>query len=98
MSAGRTGDLEIVEAGSGLNEKLHGFCTVRAFGAIGGRRYSLSGQVTPAELRGMAMQFLAAAEAAESDAIVAAELVETAGISTAAALGFVGSLRKRREP
>lgn len=98
MSAGRTGDLEIVEAGSGLNHKLAAFCTVRAFGSIAGRRYSLTGQVSPAELRGMAMQFLAAAEAAESDAIVAAELVETAGVDQNAALGFVASLRKRREP
>jgi hypothetical protein len=71
-----------------------GFCQVRATGADG---ELLVGQLSPAEVRTMALHWLGAAEAAEHDAIVHAELVETLGVEHDVAVAFIGSLRKRRE-
>lgn len=75
---------------SGVNEKLEPFCVVR----LNGRG---AGQLSPAEVRAMALQWLEAAEAAESDALVTAELVETAGLDLPTAGRFIVGLRRRRE-
>lgn len=53
-------------------------------------------QTDPNTARRMAMDLLEAAEAAEHDAIVYAELVETVGLGEAAAAGFIAALRDRR--
>ncbi len=75
---------------SGVNEKLEPFCIVRL-------NDRAAGQLSPAEVRAMALQWLEAAEAAESDALVVAELVETVGLDMPTAGQFIMALRKRRE-
>lgn len=54
------------------------------------------GQLSPTEIRAHALALLVVAEAAESDAIVYAELVDTIGLDRQAALLFIGALRHRR--
>lgn len=54
------------------------------------------GQMTPTEVRQMALGWLEAAEAAESDAMVMAEMMETVGVDQQTAGAFVAALRKRR--
>lgn len=66
------------------------FLTIRT---TGGR----TGQMTPAELRTMALHWLEAAEAAETDAAVFAEL-SSLGLDDATAAGFIQALRFRRDP
>jgi hypothetical protein len=57
------------------------------------------GQLAPQEVRDMAMQWLAAADAAESDAAVFAELTDPNGLNLddTMAGGFIASLRSRRD-
>lgn len=54
-----------------------------------------SGQDSPAGIRAVALSWLEAAEAAESDAVVFAEL-KAIGLDEVAAGLFIASLRKRR--
>lgn len=54
------------------------------------------GQLTPDEVRDMALNWLGAAEAAEHDAAVFSELVENAKLGQDQAAAFVGALRERR--
>lgn len=61
-------------------------------GAVGG-----SGQLTPAECRAHGLAALEAAEAAEHDALVFAELVEALEVEPPAAAAFIAALRERRE-
>ena len=75
---------------SGLNHKLRPFNTIHVNGHA-------AGQMTPAEVRQMALQWLEAAEAAESDALIVAELMETAGLDLQTAGAFIVALRERRE-
>jgi hypothetical protein len=56
----------------------------------------MSGQLTVGEVRMMALNWLAAAEAAESDAIVFAVCVEDVGLEKDAALGMIFQMRERR--
>lgn len=67
-----------------------GFCRVSMDGTP-------VGQLSPAEVREMALHWLAAADAAESDAAVLAELRDI-GIEEQQRLGFLYALRKRRQP
>lgn len=57
------------------------------------------GQLTPQEVREMALGWLAAADAAESDAAVFAELTDPKGLnlSDEMAGGFIQALRARRD-
>lgn len=71
-----------------------GFCRVEATGSDG---YRLTGQLSPAEVRATALHWLEAAEAAEHDAMVRAELVEGMQLEEEVAAAFIASLRNRRE-
>lgn len=61
-----SGDIESVEVRSGVNEEGEGFCHLIV--QIDGRLHM--GQLPPALMRSMAMDWLQAAEAAEQDAAV----------------------------
>lgn len=61
-----SGDVESVEVRSGVNEQGEGFCHI-IISIDGGLHI---GQLTPALMRSMAMDWLQAAEAAEQDAAV----------------------------
>lgn len=70
------------------------FCLVEAVSTSGDR---WTGQLSPKEVRTMALHWLEAAEAAEHDAAVRAELVEELGLGDHAAAAFIAALRERRE-
>lgn len=70
-----------------------GFVTVRAVAADGSH---MAGQLDPGELRSMALQFLEAAEAAESDAIVMTLLTRDVNLDRDAAAHFVLRMRGER--
>jgi hypothetical protein len=72
-----------------------GFCRVEAVLSDGTR---LEGQLSPDEVRQTALGWLEAAEAAEHDAAVLAELTETLGLSYEVAGHFLIGLRERRTP
>lgn len=78
-----------VESGVSLFTK-QGFCIL----SVNGERV---GQLDPSQVRDMAMGWLAAADAAESDAAVFAELTEYMELPEHTAAAFVQSLRARRE-
>jgi hypothetical protein len=69
------------------------FCTVRSIAASG---LVMLGQLTVAEVRGLALNWLEAAEAAESDAAVVAQLREMGGLPDEVVAAFVAGLRARR--
>jgi hypothetical protein len=60
-------DLAGIEVRSGVNDKGEGFCSIIARTSKGDL---IPGQLDPDEVRGMAMAWLEAAEAAEQDAAV----------------------------
>lgn len=60
-------DLQHIEIRSGVNNKLEGFCTIVV--TTEGNRMLL-GQLEPDVVRGMAMEWMSAAEAADQDAAV----------------------------
>jgi hypothetical protein len=70
-----------------------GFCTIEVDGKP-------VGQLDPAEVRTMALHWLEAAEAAEMDAIVIAEMMDPEGLNLPmeTAGQFVKALRRRRDP
>lgn len=70
-----------------------GFCTVTA--AAADDDTVLRGQLTPAEVRDMALAWLTAAEAAEHDAAVFAEL-GSLGLDDEVRAAFIRALRERR--
>lgn len=72
-----------------------GYCLIAAELTDGTR---ITGQLDPDDVRELAHGWLAAAEAAESDAAVYAELIETIGLDTNMAGGFIYALRERRNP
>ncbi len=78
-----------IEISSGLNKALKPFNTLFLNGKP-------AGQLAPDEVRAMALQWLEAAEAAEQDAMVVAEMTEGLGVDIQTAGAFVQSLRKRR--
>lgn len=84
-----------IHIASGVSQESgEGFCYVTA--ASPDAEIVLEGQLTPVEVRVMALQWLEAAEAAESDAAVVAELMETVGAPRDVAATFLVKLRKRR--
>lgn len=90
------GELASIEVESGLSDKTHAaFVVVRATGVDGSVLY---GQIDPTTMREIAHNYLAAAEAAESDAAVFAELTETLELDPAVAAAFIAALRNRRTP
>lgn len=87
-------DSTYIEVLSGVSAfTREGFCTV----VVDGRH---AGQMDPNEVRTMALSWLEAAEAAESDAMVLAELTseDGMGLDDQVALAFIGALRRRRSP
>lgn len=87
-------DIEVV---SGLAEReggeYRGFLTIRATAEDGS---FMTGQLDPAEVRKMALDWLGAAEAAASDAIVQNMLTRDVGLSPANAAAFVMAMRHER--
>jgi len=91
----RSGELVGVSVLSGVSLFTgDGFCAVTAHLADGP---SFTGQLSPAEVRAMALQWLEAADAAESDAAVVAELREL-GSPDDVCMAFLNALRRRRSP
>jgi len=85
--------LDGLEITSGVSASTgEGFLIVEAVLSDGARA---AGQMSPAEVRMTALGWLAAAEAAESDAMVHAEMKE-AGLPNKTADGFIRALRTRR--
>lgn len=85
-------DATFIEVGSGVSLFTHEpFCTI----IVDGRQ---AGQMSPAEVRAMALAWLEAAEAAESDALVYAVMTDPEGIAGTEehAAVFVGEMRRRR--
>lgn len=88
--------LEGINIVSGVNVfDAKGFCHIEAVLDDGTR---FVGQLTPDEVRQMALGWLQAAEAAEHDAAVHAELTENAGLTFETAGQFILALRDRRTP
>jgi len=90
------GGLANIEMTSGVSEQHKGFVTVRATGEYAGEPVILLGQLTPDEMRAHALAYLEAAEAAESDAAVFAEMTEGLRLDPGAVGAFVAALRARR--
>jgi hypothetical protein len=86
-----SGDVEDIFISSGVNEKLEGFCTVSI------NNGDMLGQLSPAEVRALALQWLGAAEAAESDSLVF-RVAEEHGLEREVAAVLVMEMRKLREP
>jgi hypothetical protein len=86
-----------IEVMSGLAEReggeYRGFLTVRALAEDGS---FMSGQLDPDEVRKMALNFLASAEAAVQDAVVMGMLVRDVELPPDAAAAFVHSMRDER--
>ena len=71
-----------------------GFCLVAAVTSDG---RAIAGQLDPEEVRQLALGWLSAAEAADHDAAVMAELIENVGLDLNQAAGFIAALRERRK-
>ena len=84
-----SGDLKDIFISSGVNDQLEGFCTVSINGG------NLLGQLTPEEVRALAMQWLRAAEAAESDSLVF-RVAGSFGLGPKHAAVMVTEMRKLR--
>lgn len=101
MSADKAGSVERclaainVTSGTAMDgpTEFRGFVTVEAM-AEDGRQWV--GQLDPETVRGMALQFLEVAEAAEQDAIVFTMLTRDIGLEPQAAGGFVAAMRTYR--
>ena len=74
-------------------DEFVGFVTLRAVASDGS---FMSGQLDPQEVRQMALGFLEAAEAAETDAIVMRMLIRDVGSTDEIAATFVSEMRKYR--
>lgn len=84
-----SGDLKDIFIHSGVNERWKGFCTVTVNGG------DLVGQLSPEEVRRLALDWLEAAEAAETDAIVG-RILTSHGAPPEVAAEFLVDMRKRR--
>lgn len=86
-----------IEVVSGLAERgeneFRGFLTVRAFAEDGS---FMSGQLDPDDVRKMALNFLASAEAATSDALVMNLFVNKIGAEPGVAAAFITDMRDER--
>lgn len=87
-------DLVSIEARSGVNEKGEGFCTLVATGGDG---KILLGQMPPELIRKIALDYLACAEAAETDAIVFRLLHEKFKLDLNIVGAFVTDMRNARD-
>jgi hypothetical protein len=87
-------DIVGIEIRSGVNEEGVGFNTV-VVSTQGGQM--LLGQLDPGTVRTMALDWLGAAEAAETDGIVFRLLTERFGLEPEIAGGFVVSMRDLRD-
>lgn len=90
-----TADLERIDLTSGVSA-FTGEPYVHVAAIVDGEVAGF-GQLSPAEMRAHGLAALEAAEAAESDALVFAELTETAGLEAPSAAAFLVALRARRE-
>jgi hypothetical protein len=72
---------------------FHGFVTVRALADDGSH---MAGQLDPATVRKMALNFLSAAESAEQDAVVLTMLVGDLELEHSRAGAFVARMRQVR--
>jgi hypothetical protein len=87
-------DLVSIDVRSGVNEKGEGFCTIVASGGDG---RMLLGQMPPALIRKIALDYFEAAEAAETDAIVYRLLRDKFDLPIAAVGAFVTAMREERD-
>lgn len=85
-------DIERISISSGVNIQGKPFC--HATCVVGTKEHH--GQLTPDEVRAMALAWLEAAEAAEHDAAVFNELQDGLGLPLEVAGGFISALRARR--
>ena len=81
-----------IDVRSGVNEAGEGFCTVIAHGQNG---RMMLGQLDPETVRTMALDWLGAAEAAETDAIVF-RLLREVGLPDEVVGNFVAKMRAER--
>lgn len=86
-------DVTSIEIRSGVNEAGKGFCTVVVMTSD---KQILLGQLDPETVRGMALDWLSAAEAAESDSIVYRIFTEL-DMPPEAIGKFLVDMRDRRE-
>lgn len=84
-----SGELKHIFISSGVNEQFEPFCTVSVNGG------DLLGQLSPQEVRDMALQWLGAAEAAEQDSLVF-RVAGQFGLEHRHAAAFVVEMRKLR--
>jgi len=96
---GNIGGLQGIDMTSGLAEdnpaehQYRGFVTIRATGVEGN---VLLGQLSPDEVRKMALQFLETAEAADQDRIVMTMLTRDVGLAPETAASFITKMRDER--
>jgi hypothetical protein len=86
-------NIEVVSGLAERDDEYRGFLTVRAFAEDGS---FMSGQLDPADVRKMALNFLASAEAAVADAIVMNLFVTKIGAEPGVAAAFVTDMREER--
>jgi len=87
-------DIIAIDVRSGVNEKAEGFITIVA--TTEDKEFKM-GQVDPKTLRGLALQFLEAAEAAETDAIIYQLLQNKFKLDLPAIAMFISEIRDMRE-
>lgn len=91
------GGLSHVEVETAVSPQLMATVTVLVTGEADGRPVRLVGQLSGQELLNLAVRWLQVAVAGAHDAVVAQELVTSAGLPPAAALAFVERLEARRQ-
>jgi hypothetical protein len=87
----------LVVSGTAMDDgprRFRGFLTVSAKSEDGDL---FIGQLTPDEIRMMALGFLEAAESADQDCIVMTMLTQHLGLDDSVAAGFVSAMRDERE-
>jgi hypothetical protein len=87
-------DIEVVSGLAERESEYRGFLTIRATAEDGS---FMSGQLDPSEVRKMALNFLQAADAATSDAVVMNMLTGKIGLPANAAGRFIGDMRTERQ-
>lgn len=87
-------DIVAIDVNSGVNEDGVGF--IHIIITTEDKKF-LMGQVTPKELRDIALQFLEAAEAAETDAIIYRMLQNQFHLDLPAIGMFISQIREMRE-
>jgi hypothetical protein len=99
LKAGKRKGLSSIDMSSGTAmdspTEFRGFVTVKAT-APGGD--VMEGQLDPDEVRKMALQWLAVAEAAEQDRIVMTMMTRDVGLSPEVAVNFIAKMREERKP